>query len=192
MQAVAGFVFDRVFGVFLCHLSRETATLHHEARDYPVENGVGVETAVDVFQKVLAADRCFYRVQFDFNFPEAGVQQYMRRLGRCRRGSHQVGSKQQGTSGEGNLFKHGSVILKSGVTGLCHAGNGARCSDRWTGYARIRFLPTAVHACSGAANAASSGAVSKVRNNSTSIWVAGPSGLSLLLYRKNTGWRLPP
>ncbi|MNI73316.1 hypothetical protein D3C73_1293170 [compost metagenome] len=44
-----------------------------------------------------------------------------------------------------------------------------------------RFTPC--QACSGAANGASSGAVSKLRSRSMRICVAGPSGLSLFEYR---------
>ena len=89
MQAIAGFVLDRVTSRLLHHLRSETAALHHKARDHTVENGVVVETAVDVFEKIVGTDRCLDRVQFDFDLAEAGIQHDMRGFGGVS--SHQVG-----------------------------------------------------------------------------------------------------
>ncbi|MNH26394.1 hypothetical protein D3C79_864460 [compost metagenome] len=103
MQAVAGFVADWIFGRLLLHLRSEAATLNHETRDHPVENGVGVEAAIHVFQEILAADRRLDRVQFHFDLAEAGVEQYVGRL----LGSHQAGGEDDRASGEQEFFQHG-------------------------------------------------------------------------------------
>ncbi len=78
VQPVVGFVLDRLAGGLLAQALVETAALDHEAGNDAVEHGAVVETALHVAEEVLHADGCFFRLQLEFDFTHAGVQQYAR------------------------------------------------------------------------------------------------------------------
>ena len=73
LQAVVGFVLDRVFAIFLFHARLEAAALDHEARDDAVENGVVVVAGFNVRNEILGRLWRFFGIEFEGDNAKIGV-----------------------------------------------------------------------------------------------------------------------
>ncbi|MPN33089.1 hypothetical protein SDC9_180572 [bioreactor metagenome] len=71
---VGRFVLDRFAGRFLDEVFGEPAALHHESRNYAMENGSLVETGIDVVEEIFRGDGGVFFEKPDFDVAFAGLQ----------------------------------------------------------------------------------------------------------------------
>src|SRR6266853_3825821 len=74
LQAVAGLVLDGYPGRLLAHPRLEAAALDHEAVDYAVEHGIGVEPRFDVSEEILDRLRRALRLKLECDDAEVGLK----------------------------------------------------------------------------------------------------------------------
>ena len=79
-QAVVSFVLNGRVTLLLFHVGVKAATLHHEARNDSVEDGVVVVTFFDVMQKVFSAQGRFFGIQFNKDDAFAGDMEFDLRI----------------------------------------------------------------------------------------------------------------
>ena len=77
-EAVVGFVLDGGVGRLFFHLHVHAAALNHEALDHAVENGVGVEAFIHIFEEILHGGGSLVGIQFDKDIAGSGFQKHGR------------------------------------------------------------------------------------------------------------------
>ena len=77
-KAVVGFVLDGGMGRLFFHLHVHTAALDHESLDHAVENGVGVEAFIHIFEEILHGGGSLVGIQFDKDIAGGGFQKHGR------------------------------------------------------------------------------------------------------------------
>ena len=74
LQAVVGFVLDRIVGGLLLHARFKAAALNHEALDHAVEDRAVVEARLHIVFEVFAGDRSVFGIKFNVDDAEIGSE----------------------------------------------------------------------------------------------------------------------